>query len=298
MLSLTLITLGVNHDPLVLLEVDRVLDGQPSQSSFIAVDDLVALEDLGRAEDVSAHGLRGSFQLESPVLDALLVEELLRHILNLLDLVLRSDSGLSESITHASAFLHFVGDSINEAEFRRKVEVLVLVLDEEKRLLGTSNDHVVMALEVLGNTDLLALEVELHGHGTEVEFNVRHNVSSTVAPVGNHALSRVLKLDHLLPVVLVLGTPLHLFNLLEAGLGGHELEDTVHAEHRAGFRLDGRGFEPIPNLEASVFEHQRLLHVEEARSFTNLLQVSTSEGLLNDNVQKLALNRLSLVNAG
>jgi len=103
-----LIPLLVNKDPLVLLEVDRILDGQLPESSFIAADNLVAPEDLRRAEDVSAHGLRVSFELEAPVLDALLVEKLLHHLANLLDLILGSDSGLSQSIAHASAFPHFV----------------------------------------------------------------------------------------------------------------------------------------------------------------------------------------------
>ena len=121
---------------------------------------------------------------------------------------------MSQGITHASALLDLVRYSINEAEFRREVEVLVLVLDEEERLIGASDYHVVMALEILSHADLLSLEVELHGYWTQSELNVSNNVGPSVAPVGNYTLSRVLKLNHLLPVVLVFGIFLHLLDLL------------------------------------------------------------------------------------
>jgi hypothetical protein len=131
LLSEGLVALVVDHYPLVLLEVNGMLDGKPSQSSFVTSDDLVALEDLGRAEDVCAHGLRVSFKLESPIFDALLIEELLHHLADLPDLILRSNSGLSQGVTHASTFPYFFGNSINEAEFRRQVEVFILILDQE-----------------------------------------------------------------------------------------------------------------------------------------------------------------------
>jgi hypothetical protein len=98
-------------------------------------------------------------------------------------------------------------------------------------------------------------------------------------------------------VVLILGVPLHLLDLLKARLSRHELKYTVHAEHRTSFRLDSRGLESIPDLEASVFEDKRLLHIEEARSFTDLLEVGATESLLDDDVQQLALDTLSLVNS-
>jgi hypothetical protein len=121
----------VDHHPLVLLEVNRMLDGKPSQSSFITSDDLVALEDLGRTEDVCAHCLRISFELESPILDALLIEEFLHHLADLPDLILGSNSGLSQGITHTSTFPYFFRNSVNEAEFRRQVEVFILILNQE-----------------------------------------------------------------------------------------------------------------------------------------------------------------------
>lgn len=127
---------------------------------------------------------------------------------------MRRDSGLGEGVTHSSSFLDFVGDTVNEAEFRGEVEVLVLVLNEEEGLLHVSDHHVVMALEILSHADLLALEIELHCDWVQAELDVSDNVSASVAPVSNDTLARVLKLHHLLPVVLVLGVPLHLLDLL------------------------------------------------------------------------------------
>lgn len=114
---------------------------------------------------MSLHGLRFRTKLETPLFNALLVKELFAHILNLLHLILRSDSSLSQSITHASSLFDVVRYTINKAELRRQVKVLVLVLNKEQRLLSISNYHIVMAFEVLSDTDIFTLVLEFHGHG-------------------------------------------------------------------------------------------------------------------------------------
>ena len=80
-------------------------------------------------------------------------------------------------------------------------------------------------------------------------------------------------------------------------MSGHKLKYTVHTEHCASFRLNSRGFEPIPDLEASVFEDKGLLYIEEARSLTDLFEVGSTESLLDDDIQQLTLDILSLINS-
>lgn len=165
MLGLVFIALSVNHDPLVLLKVDRVLDRKSSQRCLITVNDLVTLPNFRRAKSMSLHGLRFRTKLETPLFNTLLVEELFAHILNLLHLILRSDSSLCQSIAHASSLFDIVRYTIDKAELRRQVKVLVLVLNKEQRLLSISNYHIVMAIEVLSDTDIFTLVLEFHSHG-------------------------------------------------------------------------------------------------------------------------------------
>lgn len=168
---------------------------------------------------MSLHGLRFRTKLETPLFNALLVKELFAHILNLLHLILRSDSSLSQSITHASSLFDVVRYTINKAELRRQVKVLVLVLNKEQRLLSISNYHIVMAFEVLSDTDIFTLVLEFHGHRIQTKFNISDNISASVTPVSYHTFSSVFKLDHLLPVMLVLSIFLHLVNSLQARCG-------------------------------------------------------------------------------
>lgn len=43
-------------------------------------------------------------------------------------------------------------------------------------------------------------------------------------------------------------------------------------------------------MDGCVLQDEGLLHIEEARSFTHLLEVGSTEGLLDDDVQQLALD--------
>ena len=100
------LTLLVDHDPLVVLEVDGILDGQLPQNVLVAVDDLVVLEDLRSTEDVRLHLDGHLLDAEVPVLDRLLVEEDVAHLLDLIHLLLGSDPRLSKSVSHSGTFSH------------------------------------------------------------------------------------------------------------------------------------------------------------------------------------------------
>jgi len=130
---------------------------------------------------------------------------------------------------------------------------------------------------------------------SEVKFDASDDVGPSVAPVGNDALPFVLLLDHLLPLISVLGISVHSFDLLQARLSGHELKNAVHAEHCASFGINGGGLESFPDEKGCIFHDYFILHVEEARRPANLLEVGSTEGLVDDGVQDLAGNgRLDL----
>jgi hypothetical protein len=52
-----IVTSRVTKNPLVFLEVDRLLDGQSSEDLFVAVDDLILPENLRSIENLSGHFL-------------------------------------------------------------------------------------------------------------------------------------------------------------------------------------------------------------------------------------------------
>lgn len=85
----------------------------------------------------------------------------------------------------------------------------------------------------------------------------------------------------------VFGLPLHALNLFQARLSRHELKDAVHAQHSSSFGLDGRGLEALPDHDSSILQDQRVLHVKEAGRPAYLLEVSSTEGLVDNGVENL-----------
>jgi len=92
---------------------------------------LVRPYDLGSSEDLSLHLLRSHVQLETPFSHAFLVEKLLAHVLDSLDLLSRQDSSLSQSVTHATALADIIGDTVDQAELWREEERIVTSLNLE-----------------------------------------------------------------------------------------------------------------------------------------------------------------------
>jgi len=211
-----IVALSIAEDPLLFHKVDGLLNGESSESLLVTVDDLVRPYDLGSSEDLSLHLLRSHVQLETPFSHAFLIEKLLAHVLDSLDFLSRHDSSLSQSVTHATAFADIVGDTIDQAELWREEERVITSLNLEERLLGLADFHLVLRVEVVGDGSLFALILEGHCDRRIFKDDIADDVSSLVAPVGDDGMATVLKFDHLFPVVLVLGVPLQLVDLLKA----------------------------------------------------------------------------------
>ena len=145
------LTLLVDHDPLVVLEMDCLLNGKLPENVLVTVNDLIVREDLRSAKNVGLHLDGNLLDAEVPVLDRFLVEELLAHLLDLVHLVLGSDPRHGESISHSGSLAHTFWYSVEHAELRWQVVVLVGDLDEEERLLEVCDLLVVDLREVLGD---------------------------------------------------------------------------------------------------------------------------------------------------
>lgn len=89
------------------------------------------------------------FDLQVPVLERFLLQDLGTHLLNFSDLFTGVHSSLLERVSHASRLADRVRNTIDQAEFCRQVMVLVSNLDQEKGLLWVRDTLPVVRLEVV-----------------------------------------------------------------------------------------------------------------------------------------------------
>lgn len=115
------LTLLVDDDPLILLQVNGVKDRLAPQDLLITVDYLILVDHLRSWEDLSLSAQGISLDLDIPVLNSLLALKLLNHLANAVQLIFRVDSGLCQSIAHTRTLLKTVRNAINQAKFRGQV---------------------------------------------------------------------------------------------------------------------------------------------------------------------------------
>lgn len=127
----------------------------------------------------------------------LLAEELLREILNSLELLSWVLATTCKDITHATrVFSDSLRYTVNGAKLWRNVAVLAVDLDNEERLLHVSHLHVISLHEVLCNTHLLAVKsLKAHVDRILVEVDVLNEVGLLMAIGTNHSLELELMLD-------------------------------------------------------------------------------------------------------
>jgi len=82
--------------------VDGFLDGKLSQRLLVAANQLVAADNLRSVEHSSVHVDGLGLDDKVPVLDSLLLEKLSDHLLDLVHFLVRTNSGLHKSLSHAS----------------------------------------------------------------------------------------------------------------------------------------------------------------------------------------------------
>ena len=110
----------VDHDPLILQQVDCLLNRKPLQCLLATLNDLAISEQLHLrgAEDEAVEGDGNLLDLQAPVFHGILLGEQVYHLLDLPNLLLRGDASHCKGVSHPSSLPDGVGDAIEETEFR------------------------------------------------------------------------------------------------------------------------------------------------------------------------------------
>jgi hypothetical protein len=168
----------VNHNPLVSQQLNWLLNRQLSEDTLIAVDHLFVTEDLRCRKNLGLDLDGRILDLKIPLLNCLLGDQILAHLLNSGNLLFGRDVSLPQSISHACSLAHTVRYTVQKAELWRKVVLLIRNLDQEERLLCVTDCLAIGLLEVLSHRDGLIVVEESLLNRVGVEVNVRHEIGA------------------------------------------------------------------------------------------------------------------------
>ena len=199
-----LLAVLVNHDPFLTSKVDSLLNRQLAEHVLIHVNDLTTLKNLRSGHDARADLNRCLLNRDVPIFESLLAHKLAGHPFDFVHFLFRRNVRLLEGKAHGLAFLHAVGDTVNEAELRGQVVDLVRDLNDEQGLVHVSEHLVVDILEVSSQADLLAVVREHVLQGARRVVDVLHEVAPAISPVCDDRLVAKLEFGHLLSLVLAL----------------------------------------------------------------------------------------------
>lgn len=144
------VVIFINHNPLLVKQIDRFGDGCFTQCLFVTLDNLITSNHLWRLKHVSLQRNGLHVDLNVPILHCFLTKECLDHLLDPSNLLFRINTGLSKSVSHARSFTHAVRYAIEQAKFSWQVKLLFSYFDKEQRLLRLSDALVVGVQEVVG----------------------------------------------------------------------------------------------------------------------------------------------------
>lgn len=191
---------------------------------------------------------------DAPFLQSFLVEEVLGEVLDGFELLGGVFSAACKHISHSPGVLSdALRHSINGAKFWRYVTRLAVNLDNEERLLGISDLHVIAFEEVLSDAKLLTvMSLKPHGDGTLLEVDIFHEVGFLVAVGTDDNLVLELVKDASTLIADVRGV-VDLVDALQAGLVRDKLVYVVDHNCEARSVVESGGSEPWTGLEAGTF---------------------------------------------
>lgn len=232
--------------------------------------------------------------LNSPVLDDLLLRKFLDHAVDLVDLFTWVESGGIEDFSHTSSFLDLFWNSINQTEFRWQKTDFLGNFYLQKRLLDLSQFDLVGLVVELFQGHHLTFYVNVLSEWIGLKVDLVDNIASLVPPVSDNGPSGEVLVNlflrerqtHILMNLLLD----HIRNLVEHRLSGHELVDVVDDESAPRLVVEGRGSEAWPVLQLHTWHIFSFRDVKESRTLSNLFQLSISKSLLDDNVEKVMDN--------
>lgn len=186
----------VGHNPLLMPQIDRLLNWEAPHDILIDVDHLVLLENLGFWQDRLISQIDWiAVDGEVPIAEDLLVHEKADEAVDVAHLLLRVDAADGEAVSHAWTSSDAIRNTIDTAKLRRQVDHVVTVLDDDQRLIVVRDPFFIDVGHVLGDADLFVVINELFAHRSVVKVNVGDLISALVTPISNHAGSNDLLSD-------------------------------------------------------------------------------------------------------
>ena len=196
----TTFALGVDDDPVISSQVERLLNGKLPENLLIAVDESILTEDVRLAKDGSLFKLdRISTNFEAPVLGYLHFHEHLRHLLDLVDSLLWVDLRLHQSIAHVRTFADGLWNVCQETALRWQEDCLTIGLAHQHGLVHVGDLCLVDGPEILGDANLIAISFKEGVLRILFEVDLVNDVGFLRSPVCHDALPAELLADSKLP---------------------------------------------------------------------------------------------------
>ena len=295
----------VDYDGVSFLELLTTVNRHRLEESLVGEKFFIAIlvTQFWSSESSTLEDLGFSFDFNIPFGPLTLLEELIDHAIDRLELFSRVHLDLVQESPHAgSAASDLFWDTVKKTEFWRHEAVSALGFHDEHRLLLLGYLEIVLLQKVLGDADLdAASELEEGCARPLVEADVVDDVGSLGAVVSNDALT-----DEFIPAFLLefchqffhelLGRRLifrqvfvdlivNVVNLGKNSSSGHEPRAIVDDECAARLIFVAGGFESSPDLHLHVRDVQRVLSVEKLWSMTELEHAGLRHGLLRDDIK-------------
>ena len=173
-----------------MAKVDSLLNWQTSHHIFVDVNDLVLLENLRLSQNCLVSQIdRCTIDLKIPITEDLLVHEKTNEVVDVFHLLLRVHAANCKAITHARTSTDTIRHAINTAEFRRQMNHVFAVFDNDQRLFMVGDILAIDVGHILGDTNLFIVVNEFLGRRVDIEVNARNNVGTLVTPISNDTRS-------------------------------------------------------------------------------------------------------------
>ena len=167
------------------------------------------------------------------------------------------------------------------------------MLDDEKWLIHISDVLLVHVMIVLSDRDLSTVVVKSMPDRVCLEIHSIYNVDAHVTPVGHDRRTNDLCVNAVIKLSVITSLALYLPDLVKTGDGRDEARKCVDTDIETGFGHEDGGLVASEHLElhgGQTIINDRICVVEEARIAPNLLEMSLSKRILDNDVEDSLAN--------
>jgi len=151
------------------------------------VNDLVLLENHRGSQHRLVGKIDGvAFDGHIPVSEALGLHQHRNALLHLGHFFVWLHAAHSKTVTHARASLNLIGNAVNTTEFRRQMDLVITMLDDNQRLVKVCDVLLVHVVHVLSHTGHGAIVLKLLFGRRRFEIHAINYVGALVAPISNN----------------------------------------------------------------------------------------------------------------